>query len=208
MINNYDKIAKHYDSLSRLVFGKSQVAAQVNQLNNIKENSAILIVGGGTGWILEEIAKLHPSGLKITYVEISAQMLALSKTRNCGKNEVFFSHSSIEDFSLEDHFDIILTPFLFDNFSSERCNTVFQKLSYRLNKGGLWFLVDFTIQAKSGKWWKKLFLKVMYKFFGLISNVEANNLVDMLPYFNDANYKLLEERSYYGQFIKAMIYQK
>ncbi|RZL44626.1 MAG: methyltransferase type 12, partial [Pedobacter sp.] len=30
MINNYDKIAQHYDFLSRLVFGTSQVSAQIN----------------------------------------------------------------------------------------------------------------------------------------------------------------------------------
>ncbi|AZI24326.1 methyltransferase domain-containing protein [Pedobacter sp. G11] len=208
MINNYDKIANYYDSLSRLVFGKSQLNAQINQLKNITKNSSILIVGGGTGWILEEIGKRHPSGLKITYVEISAKMLKLSKDRDYGANSVLFIHSSIEDFNLEDHFNIILTPFLFDNFAQERCHLVFQKLDVRLNKDGLWFLVDFTTQPKSGKWWKKLFLKVMYKFFGLISDVEASNLVDMSPYFNDAGYKIIEERSYYGQFIKALIYQK
>ncbi|WP_316850276.1 class I SAM-dependent methyltransferase [Pedobacter agri] len=208
MINNYDKIANYYDSLSHLVFGKSQLNAQINQLKNIKKNSSILIVGGGTGWILEEIGKRHPSGLKITYVEISAKMLALSKDRDYGENSVLFIHSSIEDFNLEDHFNIILTPFLFDNFAKERCHLVFQKLDLRLNKDGLWFLVDFTTQPESGKWWKKLFLKVMYKFFSLISDVEASNLVDMSPYFNDAGYKIIEERSYYGQFIKALIYQK
>ncbi|RZL39782.1 MAG: methyltransferase domain-containing protein [Pedobacter sp.] len=112
LINNYDKIANYYDSLSRLVFGKSQLNAQINQLKNIKKNSSILIVGGGTGWILEEIGKRHPSGLKITYVEISAKMLALSKDRDYGANSVLFIHSSIEDFNLGDHFNIILTPFL------------------------------------------------------------------------------------------------
>jgi hypothetical protein len=47
MLNNYDKIAGHYDTLSRLVFFKSQVNAQINQLRYIQENSHILIVGGG-----------------------------------------------------------------------------------------------------------------------------------------------------------------
>ncbi|RZL54089.1 MAG: methyltransferase type 12, partial [Pedobacter sp.] len=75
MINNYDKIANQYDTLSRLVFFKSQVNAQINQLHNIPKDSSVLIVGGGTGWILEEIVKLHPSGIKIIYVEISAKML-------------------------------------------------------------------------------------------------------------------------------------
>ena len=208
MINNYDKIANYYDSLSRMVFGKSQVDAQINQLKNIVKNSSVLIVGGGTGWILEEIAKVHSAGLKITYVEISSKMMALSKARNYGDNEVVFINSCIENFDDNKHFDTILTPFLFDNFSKERCGVVFQKLDLMLNRGGLWFLVDFTIHSESGNWWKRIFLKVMYKFFSLISNVEAKKLVDMNPYLKMAGYKVNEERFYYGQFIKAVIYQK
>lgn len=82
MNNNYDKLANHYDTLSRLVFFKSQVNSQINQLQYIQENSHVLIVGGGTGWILEELAKVYTNGLKIVYVEISAKMIALSQKRN------------------------------------------------------------------------------------------------------------------------------
>lgn len=208
MINNYDKIANYYDSLSRLVFGKSQVDAQINQLKNITKNSSILIVGGGTGWILEEIAKVHSTGLMITYVEISSKMTALSKARNYGDNELVFINLGIEEFNDGKNFDIILTPFLFDNFSEERCDVVFQKLNHMLNKGGLWFLVDFTVHSKIGNWWKRFFLKVMYKFFSIISHVETEILVDMAPHFEKADYKIIEERFYYGKFIKAAIYQK
>ena len=208
MLNNYDKIANYYDSLSRLVFGKSQIDAQIDQLKNIVENSSILIVGGGTGWILEEITKLKLTGLKITYVEISPKMVELSKTRNYGSSEVVFINSGIEEFTDKKDFDIILTPFLFDNFSAKRCIKVFQKLNLMLNKGGLWFFVDFNTRSKGGILWKKTFLKVMYSFFNLISNVEAKKLVDMAPCYQGAGYKVIEERFYYGQFIKAVVYQK
>lgn len=191
-----------------MVFGKSQVDAQVNQLKSIPRNSSILIVGGGTGWILQEIAKVHSTGLKITYVEISSKMIALSKARNCGENEVAFINSGIEEFDDVKHYDTILTPFLFDNFSAERCDVVFQKLNLMLNKRGLWLLVDFTLHSKSGNWWKRIFLKVMYTFFSFISDVEAENLIDMSPYFKKAGFKINEERLYYNEFIKAVIYQK
>ena len=120
MLNNYDKIANQYDFLSKVVFLKSQVQAQVNQLKYIPEKSSILIVGGGTGWILEELAKVHPSGLDIVYVEISQKMIALSKTRDVGNNNVEFVHLGIEDFKTDLLFDAILTPFLFDNFVKNR----------------------------------------------------------------------------------------
>ncbi|SDC54636.1 class I SAM-dependent methyltransferase [Pedobacter soli] len=208
MDNNYDKIARHYDTLSRLVFFKAQVNAQVNQLRYIQKNSEVLIVGGGTGWILEELAKAHPAGLKIVYVEISAKMIALSKARNCGGNEVVFVNEGIEAFTAETAFDVVLTPFLFDNFSETRASEVFEQLDSYLKPGALWFLVDFSLDANKGKWWKLLLLKSMYRFFKLLGIVEASNLIDMHPYFLGKNYEVVEERFYYSGFIKGAIYKK
>lgn len=208
MINNYDKIARYYDRLSRLVFFKSQVNAQINQLKYIPENSKVLIVGGGTGWILEELAKVHPAGLHITYVEISAKMIALSKTRNAGTNTVEFVNMGIEDFSSSLSFDVISTPFLFDNFSERRAWMIFEKLDDLLKEKGNWLFVDFSLNEKAGRFWKSAFLKVMYAFFKLIRIVEASELIDMEPYFNRANYKVIDNRLYYGGFICSLIYHK
>lgn len=208
MVNNYDKIANQYDTLSRLVFGKAQVNAQINQLKYLPGNSSILLVGGGTGWILEEISKLHASGLKITYVEISAKMIALSKARNIRNNSVDFANIAIENFKTDISFDVILTPFLFDNFNRSKAVSVFKKLGRMLNEQGIWFLVDFSLNVKNGRWWKWLMLKAMYLFFKLIRIVEASKLIDMSPYFLKDNYQILEEQFYYGSFIKASVFKK
>ncbi|GGI22369.1 class I SAM-dependent methyltransferase [Pedobacter mendelii] len=208
MANNYDKIANQYDTLSRLIYGKAQVNAQINQLKYIPENSVILIVGGGTGWILEEIAKVQPSGLKMVYVEISEKMIKLSKARNLQDNSVTFVNIAIEDFNSNLKFDIIITPFLFDNFNSARVKTVFRKLHSLLKENGLWFLVDFSLSDKKGKLWKWLMLKSMYAFFNLLNIVEASKLVDIMPYFLAKEYKIFEERFYYNRFIRASILKK
>jgi ubiquinone/menaquinone biosynthesis C-methylase UbiE len=208
MINNYDKIADYYDRLSRLVFFKSQVNAQINQLKYIPQNSTVLIVGGGTGWILEELAKVHPAGLHIVYVEISAKMMALSKARNIGANTIEFVNMGIEDFSSSLSFDVISTPFLFDNFSERRAWMIFEKLDDLLKEKGHWLFVDFSLNGESGKWWKSVFLQVMYVFFKLIRIVEASELIDMEPYFKYANYRVIDNKLYYGGFIRALIYHK
>lgn len=208
MLNNYDKIADHYDTLSRLVFFKSQVNAQINQLPYIQKNSHVLIVGGGTGWILEELSNIYPIGLKIVYVEISAKMIALSQKRNYKNNHVEFVNIGIEDFKTDVLFDAILTPFLFDNFVEQRAAKVFGQLNEYLKIDGLWFQVDFSLNKTNGNWWKCLLLRSMYGFFKLLGIVEAHKLIDMNPYFFKANYLIVEERLYYGSFIKATIFRK
>src|ERR1700712_3142269 len=124
MASNYDNSAWFYDGLSRLVYGKALVNAQVYLLQFVKPNSTILIAGGGTGWILEELARIHPTGLKITYVEISAKMMSLSKKRWVADNEVIFINRAVENVPATTRFDMLITPFLFDNFKEENLQKI------------------------------------------------------------------------------------
>lgn len=208
MPNNYDAAAWFYDALAKLVFGKALVKSQQFLIRDIKPKSHILIVGGGTGWILEELARIQPGNLKITYVEISAKMLALSKKRNCGQNEVAFVHRAIEEYQLSQKYDVILTPFLFDNFSEKRIHLVFDQLHQSLKSDGLWLLCDFQVQENRHGKWQKVLLQTMYLFFGWLCNVETKNLVKMDIYFQIKNYILVKEKTFYQGFIISKIYQK
>ncbi|MEJ5961004.1 class I SAM-dependent methyltransferase [Pedobacter immunditicola] len=208
MLNNYDKIAPYYDVLSRLLFHRSQVNAQIQQLKFLPSHSRILIAGGGTGWILEELAKIQDRGLDITYVEISTEMIRLAKKRNTGENRVEFVNCAMEEFTLTAPYDIVHTAFLFDNFARERTATVFRKLHQALKPGGLWFYTDFSYQPGTDEKWKGILLRMMYSFFRKIANVEAASLPDTSIHFEKGQYVKLDEKAYYRKFIKAIIYKK
>lgn len=208
MENNYDIIAPYYDVLSRLVYFRSQLKAQTDQLAFIPANSSILIAGGGTGWILEEIAKLHPSGLQITYVEISEKMISLSKKRNVKANNVSYIHAAAEDLELSSDYDVIITAFLFDNFANDKISIVFNKFDKALKPEGLWLFSDFYYSEATGRRWQKYLLKTMYFFFRRISNVEASMLINTESYFSGQYDQPLKTAYYYAGFIKAVVYQK
>jgi ubiquinone/menaquinone biosynthesis C-methylase UbiE len=208
MQNNYDPIARYYDVLSRLVYFRAQLNAQTDQLPLIPANSTILIAGGGTGWILEEITKIHPSGLKITYVEISEKMLSLSKKRDVKNNTITYIHAAAEDLPVGTTYDVIITAFLFDNFSKDKISTVFNNFHVSLRSEGLWLFSDFYYNETEGKRWQKYMLKAMYFFFRQISSVETNTLTDTAHYFEEQSYRQLKVANYYGGFIKAIVYQK
>ena len=78
MANDYNRIAKSYDVLSRIIFQNSIIKAQLYLIEFLEENTKVLIVGGGTGWILEEIAKLKKPNISVVYVEKSSAMTALA----------------------------------------------------------------------------------------------------------------------------------
>ena len=208
MRNNYDLIAPYYDKLSRLIFFRSQLSVQIKQLSFIPAQSRILIVGGGTGWILEEIARIYPSGLNITYLERSSKMLDLSRKRDVKSNLVDYILASAEDFETILQYDVLITAFLFDNFSEEKIDAVFYKLHPALKSSGLWLFSDFYFHAESGKRWQSFLLKAMYCFFKAIANVEAAALVNTEHCFENKSYTILKTFHAYSGLIKSIIYQK
>lgn len=205
MPSNYDNAAWFYDRLSRLVYGDNLVKAQTALLHLIPEKAKILIAGGGTGWIIEEIAKIHPSGLTITYVEVSANMMALSKKRDPRHNLVTYINKPIEEADLSNDFDVVITSFLFDNFSPSTFKRVFNHLNLLLKPGGIWLNTDFQL---TGKWWQGPLLKSMYLFFKLLGCMEAKNLADIKPYFQEAVYTVVSQVFFFGDFIASTAYRK
>jgi ubiquinone/menaquinone biosynthesis C-methylase UbiE len=209
MKNNYDNVARYYDFLSRIVFRTAQQDAQIALLPFIRQNSTVLIAGGGTGWILEEMAKTCPAGLHIHYVEISANMIAIAKEKQYQPHEVTFVNMAVEEFGREltATFDVIITPFLFDNFSQERIKPVFLHLHKMLRPGGQWLFTDFHYQQQAPLW-QRVLLRSMYMFFRMICRIEASALADIEPLFRDHHYSCLYEAFYFRKFIRTAVYGK
>ncbi len=204
MAANYNNSAWVYDLLSRIVYGRAIINAQVYLLQYISTNSRILIVGGGTGWILEELTKLHVAGLDITYVEVSANMITKSKKRNTGCNKVVFINDAIENVVLPTNFDVIITPFLFDSFTEQTLQRVFNHIHQSLITKGIWLNCDFQL---TNKWWQQVLLKSMFWFFKTLCNIEASKLPDIEKQFYRHGYETLTIKTFFGDFIVSKVYK-
>ena len=205
---NYNAVAWFYDGLSKLVFGSSIKKAQIDLLPLIPTSSKLLIVGGGTGWILEEIAKLHPSGLEIIYIDSSSKMIQRSKQRNYAANKILFIEASIEDYLLPDTdnlYNVIITPFIADCFSQSAWQQVFTKLDAGLQKNGIWLYTDFQLNDKSPMW-QRLLIKLLYLFFRITCRLKVKELplVDMCF----SLYKPVSESMYFAGFIVSQAFSK
>jgi ubiquinone/menaquinone biosynthesis C-methylase UbiE len=164
----------------------------------------VLIVGGGTGWVLESL----PRRVSVTYVESSAKMIALARKRTSKPEEVQFVCQPVEDFQTEDRYDVLLTGFLFDNFSAGRSKQVLAHLDTLLVPGGRWLYTDFRDKRTAGKWWQRLLMGSMYLFFRWISRVEGRYMVETGPLFAAAGYRRAYEATFYGGLIETVTYCK
>ena len=190
-----------------MFFGRSEILAQVGLLGYVPAGSRILIVGGGTGWILEEIAVRYPAGLRITYVESSGEMMRRAKRRGIGASVVSFVELPVEEFVTDEGFDCILTGFVFDNFSGELAGRVMGRLCPMLARDGCWLFADFYYRRGEGRFWQGLMLKTMYFSARLICSVDARELPDMDGLFSQAGLVPVHVSWYYRGFIKAVAYR-
>ena len=201
---SYDFVSSFYDRLAKLVFGTAQLDAQAWSLHHIPVGARILIAGGGSGWILEEISKIHSKGLTITYIDASPRMIALARQRGVASNKVVFIADTIEKFAADSaEYDIVITPFLFDNFSEDTAALAFSALHSNLRATGKWLYVDF---AQTPKLSQKLLLKSMYFFFGLLAGIKARQLPNMERLFGENGYKALDMKQFHSGFITAIVY--
>ncbi|WP_151088926.1 class I SAM-dependent methyltransferase [Hymenobacter baengnokdamensis] len=80
---DFGPVAGFYDWLAGLVFGGAQRRAQRAALvAGLPPGSAprLLVLGGGSGWVLGEIWRLRPQA-QVLYLEVSAAMLARTGAR-------------------------------------------------------------------------------------------------------------------------------
>jgi len=203
MAANYNNSAWFYDKLSKIIYGKALVRAQVYLLPLIPPKSNVLLAGGGTGWILEDIAKVRSSGLQITYVEVASKMVALARKKDPGGNKVTFINQPVENVYFDNEFDVVITPFLFDNFTEENLQKIFSHIHRVLKPGGLWLNVDFRLTSK---WWQKVLLKSMLLFFRLVCNIETTKLPEIERCFKD--YTIIQQKAFFADFILSTAYQK
>ncbi|GLU57167.1 class I SAM-dependent methyltransferase [Dyadobacter frigoris] len=208
LTNNYEYIAGTYDWISRLIFQKSIINSQKSLAAFMISPSDILIVGGGTGGILEEITRLHPDGLRITYLDISSKMIALAKKRDIKKNEINFLQMPVESYFTDQRFDFIITCFVFDNFSNQKSKSIFNLLDNLLRVKGSWLFADFQVQKDWNRLWQNALLKCMYCFFWIVCSIEAVNLPDMDENFRQANYTIFYHRQHFFRFIQSVVYRR
>src|SRR5687767_498288 len=79
-VPDFNFIAPVYDALAQLVYGKAQRRAQAHFLSMIPAGSSVLILGGGSGWILPELLR-QSRPARVLFLEPSAQMMQRAKRR-------------------------------------------------------------------------------------------------------------------------------
>jgi ubiquinone/menaquinone biosynthesis C-methylase UbiE len=206
--SGFDRIAWAYDLLAFLIFGPSIKKSQVAFLGAIPPRASVLVIGGGSGWLLKELL-IYCQPYQVVYVEASSKMLARSRKAIHSlpaASRVEFRLGNEATITEQACFDVVITPFFLDLFSTQRLeNEILPRLFRSLRPQGLWLLTDFT---PSPHWHHRFLLRTMYGFFENIAKIEARHL----PSYADLMVRLgshkEQQASYYGGFIESSTWFK
>uniref|UniRef100_UPI00404763B9 class I SAM-dependent methyltransferase n=1 Tax=Roseivirga sp. TaxID=1964215 RepID=UPI00404763B9 len=203
MKNNFNLIAPVYDALAKLVFGNKLKGAQCYFLHMIPQDAHVLILGGGSGWLLDEIFKTGFRG-KITYVEASAKMIRMTEKRLQHHWNVTLICGN-ERAMPQGFYDVIITNFFLDVFSVERLNKIMTQLSQILSPEGLWLCTDFRHTSRLRH---QLIIWFMLHFFRLTTQLEASQLLDFTFHFKTLPLHRIEYSTFSNELIFSSVYRK
>jgi len=205
-LNSFNRIARYYDRLKRIVFGDSIFKSQIHFLGSVPPGCTVLILGGGSGEMLPALLDINPH-CRIWFVEASSQMLrmAIDRLPEESANRVLFVHGTEASLPRDTLFEAVITNFFLDLFPDRRVDEVCYLISHRLGRNGMWLVSDFVSGKKV---WQRILLWTMYRFFALTCGIAARRLPSWQFSLRREGMQEIAAQLFYDGFIKSVLYRK
>ena len=196
----FDLLAPIYDGLAQLFIGRHIVSSQLHFLSHFRECKRLLILGGGSGWILKHIQQECPA-LEIDYIDVSPRMLQLARKNTDPGSRVNFILGTEDDIP-DQLYDGAITSFYLDMFDDRSLDSVIDKIKKAMARSGKWVVTDFVNDRKG----HEVMLWLMYRFFGIVTRIRATHLPEWKNRMKHAGCKLIEYEVFANGFIRAELY--
>ena len=203
----FDRVAWCYDALAALVFGPALRRAQRAALAGLPAGAPrVLILGGGTGWVLAEVRRRRPQAT-VLYLEASANMLARARARlephRTALLQTEFRHGTDAALGPAETFDAVVTFFVLDCLTGPELGPALARLRAALRPGAPWLLADFR-PAQRG--WRRALLGLMYWFFRLSTGLRARELPGLRPALRRLGLRPGPRRVFFGGAVEAVVF--
>lgn len=218
----FDRLSPAYDLIAGAVFGNSLRRSQSCFLDRLPRDADVLVVGGGSGWFLEQL--LAGSGCRhVLYLEISPGMLRraqerIRRRRPSDLKRVDFIEGSIDAIPASAQFDVVCTHCFLDLFSGETLSSVVRALSSHLDAEGVWYFSDFRTDSGLAEgrraeraplsFASRSLLFVMYRFFRMTCSIEAERLPCFDEAFRRNGWRATEEVCFHRGLIRSVLLRR
>ena len=207
-IAGFDRVAWCYDWLATLVFGPALRRAQQLALTGLPARAPhVLVLGGGTGWVLDEIWRRRPEAT-VLYLDASAAMLARAGLRLRHwpaehAKRVTFRQGTQAALRPDETFDAIITFFVLDCVPLHELPGALGQLLAARRPGAPWLLADFR---PARHWWQRGLLRAMYLFFRWSTGLRVSQMADFEAELFTRGLQATARRTYFGGAVAGGIF--
>lgn len=195
----YSQLAPFYDDLARIVIGKSIQDSQRNFIPYLAARKKLLLLGGGTGWILPAIEKVNQQ-LEIHYIDASPGMITRAR-KNTVLPNIRWICGTEGDIPDRDY-DCVMTNFYLDHFENVELKKFTVDLTNRIVPGACWLVTEFTANST----WQRVQIRMLYLFFCLITGLRTTRLPAWKNILHEAGGKLIAEKNWREGLITSCVY--
>ena len=189
-------------------FGRALMRRRLAFLTDVADARRALGVGEGDGRFLVRLVEQNRTA-SIDYLDASARMLALARSRVPGAL-VAFHHGDARSAPLAPAaFDLVVTHFFLDCFDDIGMREVIARLAAAADTQARWLVSEF--RQPRGGWrgaWAGLWLTLLYRFFRISTGLRTSRLVDHRPLLEAQGFRLIREETAWLGLLASELWQR
>ncbi|MGA2421709.1 MAG: class I SAM-dependent methyltransferase [Candidatus Acidiferrum sp.] len=181
---NCDRLARHYEILERLTFGRRLEKRRFAFLAERETAERALLCGDGDGRFLAELLRVN-AGVRVDFVDLSEGMIAIAERRVRKMGESFrervrfFACDVMEFEPAVGGYDLISAHFFLDCFSEEEIGAVVGRVAGWGARDARWVVSEFCEAETSLKRaWTRAVISGLYAAFRLTTGLRVTRLPD------------------------------
>jgi cyclopropane fatty-acyl-phospholipid synthase-like methyltransferase len=206
---DFSRVARAYRWMEYASFGTLLERTRYHRLPAMDHASVALVLGDGDGRFLQRLLATYP-GIEVDAVDSSPGMVKLAKERAAqvaASGHVRWLLQDALAWRPARQYDLIVTHFFLDCFSSDEVAALIQKLTPSLVPGGIWINSDFAIPQSR---WARLpgwcIIRGLYAAFYLLAGLRTQQLPDDTSAFVQAGMKLNDSRRMAAGLLKSEVW--
>lgn len=205
----YDRWAEAYRPLERLVFGGALQRARLAHIDALNSCRHVLALGEGDGRFAAELTRRHPHA-RVIAVDASSGMIRAARRKLHPHAPVRFLQADLRVFApQEDSLDAVVGLFVFDQFERHTLERMLPPLVHGLRPGGLWLHADFAVPDAGWRRWRaQAWAALLYRAFGMATELEARRLVPMGPLLQRSGLERIAHSTSLHGMLESSLYRR
>lgn len=195
---DFDPIARPYRWLEYCSFGPMLERCRFYRIPQLSSARRALILGDGDGRFLARLLAANHA-LYADVVDQSTAMLHLLQSRVAAihaAGRIRIHHVDARSFTPAGPYDLVVTHFFLDCFSTCEVHTLAETLHPHLTPNALWLVSEFTIPSGIAALPAKLVISSLYLAFRLITGLRTRALPDHPAALAPSGLTLLSQKTF------------